>query len=191
MFARLRERAPTANAELDELHRQHARDHELVDELTLRVDALEAAAPGDATAKALQNLDISVKAYAAFLWDHMGREEAVILPAAQRHLTAQDWAHVDAAFKLNRDPNFGGETDKEYRHLFSRIANAANDWRRRAPCLARLGNNRRLINAHYHPLMPSGKVRGAKSKTQPSRRPAPDTSGVATTGMRRIRKAFR
>ena len=53
----------------------------------------------------------------------MGREEGVILPAAQRHLLAEDWAAIDAAFAENRDPNFGGDTDKEYRQLFSRIVN--------------------------------------------------------------------
>ena len=53
----------------------------------------------------------------------MGREEGVILPAAQRHLLPEDWAAIDAAFAENRDPNFGGDTDKEYRQLFSRIVN--------------------------------------------------------------------
>jgi hemerythrin-like domain-containing protein len=69
-----------------------------------------------------------VKAYASFLWDHMGREEGVILPAAQRHLNDADWAEIDAAFRMNRDPQFGGESDKEYRQLFSRIVNAAPAW---------------------------------------------------------------
>jgi nucleotide-binding universal stress UspA family protein/hemerythrin-like domain-containing protein len=128
LFARLRERTPSVDAELDELQRQHVRDIELVDQLKLRVDAIEDAAAGEAAAKALRELDAAVKAYASFLWDHMGREETVILPAAQRHLTAQDWALVDAAFAQNRDPDFGGEAEREYRHLFSRIVNAANDW---------------------------------------------------------------
>lgn len=57
----------------------------------------------------------------------MGREEGVILPAAQRWLAADDWAEIDAAFADNRDPNFGGDTDKAYRQLFSRIVNATWD----------------------------------------------------------------
>jgi hypothetical protein len=44
-------------------------------------------------------------------------------PAAQRHLLPGDWAAIDAAFAENRDPDFRGDTDKEYRQLFSRIVN--------------------------------------------------------------------
>ena len=69
-----------------------------------------------------------MQAYASFLWDHMGREEGVILPAAQRHLNDADWADIDAAFRMNRDPHFGSDSDKEYRQLFSRIVNAAPGW---------------------------------------------------------------
>ncbi len=68
-------------------------------------------------------MGVETARYAAFLWDHMGREEGVILPAAQRHLLPEDWAAIDAAFTENRDPDFRGETDKEYRQLFSRIVN--------------------------------------------------------------------
>jgi hypothetical protein len=49
----------------------------------------------------------------------------VILPAAQRHLLADDWASIDAAFAENRDPMSGGSTDKEFRQLFSRIVHHA------------------------------------------------------------------
>jgi len=123
LFRRLRERTESVSVELDELERQHVRDRELVVELARRVEALAAA--GSDTATQVAQLDDAVKAYAAFLWEHMGREEGAILPAAQRYLTEADWAEIDAAFEQNRDPNFGGETEKEFRHLFSRIVNAA------------------------------------------------------------------
>jgi hemerythrin-like domain-containing protein len=122
LFRRLRERTTTCHAELDELERQHERDHELVAGLARQVETL-AAADGEARLQATLALDEAVAQYARFLWDHMGREEGVILPAAQRHLLAEDWAAIDAAFAENRDPDFGGEADKEYRHLFSRIVN--------------------------------------------------------------------
>jgi hemerythrin-like domain-containing protein len=117
LFRRLRERAPQYGAELDELERQHERDRQMVAELEARV-AQEA---GDATA--LADLQGAVQAYAAFIWEHLGREEGVILPAAHRHLTPEDWAEIDAAFAQNSDPRFGGETDREFRRLFSRIVN--------------------------------------------------------------------
>ena len=55
----------------------------------------------------------------------MGREEGVILPLAQRHLTDEDWTEINAAFQQNRDPRFGGDTDAEFKRLFSRIVNLA------------------------------------------------------------------
>jgi nucleotide-binding universal stress UspA family protein/hemerythrin-like domain-containing protein len=120
LFRRLRERTPVVNAELDELERQHERDRQLVDEIATLVDALEGA--GDATRMSMtRTLEDAVARYATFLWDHMGREEGVILPAAQRHLDADDWAAIDAAFAANADPRFGSETDRDFRHLFSRI----------------------------------------------------------------------
>ena len=123
LFRRLRERTSSVHAELDELERQHDRDHLLVDDLAARVDVLEHAADETARAVALKSLDDAVGRYANFLWEHMGREEGVILPAAMRHLTAQDWAEIDVAFSANDDPRFGADTDREYRQLFSRIVN--------------------------------------------------------------------
>ena len=64
--------------EPDELERQHVLDHLLVDDLAREVEVLADA------------LYERVQAYAAFLWEHMGREEGVIIPAAQRHLSEAD-----------------------------------------------------------------------------------------------------
>jgi nucleotide-binding universal stress UspA family protein/hemerythrin-like domain-containing protein len=122
LFLRLRERTTSCHAELDELERQHLRDEQLVTALAQRVEALSAA-EGEARLSATHALEDEVARYAAFLWDHMGREEGVILPSAQRHLLPKDWTEIDAAFTENRDPNFRGDTDKEYRQLFSRIVN--------------------------------------------------------------------
>jgi len=123
LFARLRERTTSCDAELDELHRQHERDTLLVDALSQRVDALESS-DGQARIAATRALEDEVARYARFLWDHLGREEGVILPAAHRHLLPGDWAQIDAAFAANRDPLAGG-ADKEFRQLFSRIVNHA------------------------------------------------------------------
>jgi len=126
LFRRLRERTPVVNAELDELERQHERDCQLVEEIGALVEALAGA--GAATRASLaRTLEEAVGRYATFQWDHMGREEGVVLPAAQRHLDADDWAAIDAAFAENADPRFGsGEADGDFRHLFSRIVNLAN-----------------------------------------------------------------
>ena len=128
LFKRLRERTGELDAELDELEHQHHRDHQLVAELATMVEALASCEDAASALAATRALEPAVQAYASFLWDHMGREEGVILPAAQRHLSEADWAEIDAAFRLNRDPQFSGESDKEYRQLFSRIVNVAPGW---------------------------------------------------------------
>jgi nucleotide-binding universal stress UspA family protein/hemerythrin-like domain-containing protein len=128
LFRRLRERTDSVNAELDELQRQHHRDHQLVAELAAQVESLAMCQDASARLTITRALEASVQSYASFLWDHMGREEGVILPAAQRHLSDADWSTIDAEFQKNRDPSFGGDTDKEYRQLFSRIVNAAPGW---------------------------------------------------------------
>jgi nucleotide-binding universal stress UspA family protein/hemerythrin-like domain-containing protein len=119
LFRKLRARTSDLDAELDELERQHARDRELVAELAA-LTAGVASGAGD-----LAELDRAVARYATFMWDHLGREEGVVLPAAERHLTAADWAEIDAAFTQNGDPRFGGDDDGEFRRLFSRIVNLA------------------------------------------------------------------
>jgi len=120
LFRRLRERTSAVDAELDELERQHERDHQLVAEL-------ESLVAGDSVDMA--RLETAVSHYAQFIWDHMGREEGVILPAAQRYLTDDDWVAIDDAFESNNDPRFAGDTDMQYRRLFSRIVNLAGEAR--------------------------------------------------------------
>lgn len=119
LFRKLRERTSAANPELDELERQHLRDQQMVAELVIAVDQY---AEGT---KSAPDLEKAVSNYAKFIWEHMGREEGVILPEAQRYLTDADWSEINAAFSENCDPRFGGETDAEYKHLFSRIVNLA------------------------------------------------------------------
>ena len=51
----------------------------------------------------------------------MGREEAAILPAAQRHLTAEDWVLIEDAF--GSDPAIRGTSAGALasQHLLERI----------------------------------------------------------------------
>jgi nucleotide-binding universal stress UspA family protein/hemerythrin-like domain-containing protein len=118
LFDRLRARTIEVDAELDELERQHARDAEWIAELGRMV---EGVAAGATTAAKLEG---EVGRYATFTWEHLGREEGVILPAAERHLTLDDWTALANAFAGNREPRFAEEADAEYRRLFARIVNA-------------------------------------------------------------------
>lgn len=98
IFSRLRRRDPAWDVELGELERQHRRDAEHRDDLAQALDALEAAAP-DSRLAATQALDECVGAYARFLWEHIGREEGVLWPAARRLLSDADWAAVQASIE--------------------------------------------------------------------------------------------
>ncbi len=117
LFRKLRERTAAANPELDELERQHVRDEQMVSELAAQV---ERYAAGEVTPGEMEQ---DVARYAQSIWEHMGREEGVILPLAQQYLTNEDWIEINEAFQKNRDPRFGGDTDAEFKRLFSRIVN--------------------------------------------------------------------
>ncbi|NJD33333.1 MAG: universal stress protein UspA [Betaproteobacteria bacterium] len=117
LFSKLRQRTPLFDSELEELSRQHARDNALVDELAATVERYIEGSTS------LVEVDQVLNRYAKFAWEHMGREEGVILPAAQRHLTEADWAEINDAFQKNSDPRFGGRTDDEFKRLFSRLVN--------------------------------------------------------------------
>ncbi len=59
--------------------------------------------------------------YVGFYLDHMRVEEAELLPAACKLLSAAQWAELDAAFAVDRDPLAGGVADRQYDRLFTRI----------------------------------------------------------------------
>ena len=127
LFRKLRERTSTVDAEIDELERQHVRDRSLVAELEAGVEAVARAHDPASAMAATGELEQSVKRYADLHWEHMGREEGVILPAAQQYLTAEDWESITAAFLEDPQIRLGGETDVEYHHLIARIVRLAAD----------------------------------------------------------------
>lgn len=127
LFARLRERTHAVDADLDELERQHARDRELAEELAAAVNALASAADTGAAVRASRDLETLVGRYADFHWDHMGREESAILPAARQHLTAGDWEDIDAAFTHDEAIALHGPVDEAYHRLIARIAALRGD----------------------------------------------------------------
>lgn len=122
LFPRLRERCPELVDTLDRLDRDHAHGEHAVRDLAHALLAWEVL--GEPRREAFeQALDSYINAYLT----HMGLEESQILPAAREHLTAADWATLDAAFAENRDPlaGHGAKDDDLYAPLFSRILMSA------------------------------------------------------------------
>jgi hemerythrin-like domain-containing protein len=122
LFARLRARTGDVDAAIGELEAQHGEGEALVHGLEHALTRYEFDAKGAAG----PFLDL-VERYAKFYFDHMRLEEEVILPAANKYLTPEDWAVLDHEFSLNKDPLAGGEyKEKEgFDKLFSLIVNIA------------------------------------------------------------------
>ena len=117
LFPKVAARAPEAAAAIAQLDREHAGGEAAVRELQHLLLGWELMGDGrrEAFASALQN-------YIRFYLEHMRLEEAVVLPAAQRHLGPADWAEIDAAFAGNPNPLLHGpERDPAYDRLFTRI----------------------------------------------------------------------
>lgn len=120
VFRKLRERTSECDETLDELERQHAQGHALVEELGAAIDAYES----DPSTK-FEAFASTAERFATHQMAHMRLETKVILPAARKHFTAQDWAEIDRAFAANGDPRFSVDNDEEFRALFARILNLA------------------------------------------------------------------
>jgi len=119
LFARLRERDPSAAVAIDELEADHRRaPEELRDLRAALVSATTSAA-------AATRFLAGVRAYGQAIKAHIAHEEKDILPRARTALTEADWAAIDAAFLDNSDPLFGETAQAEFRNLYHRIVNLA------------------------------------------------------------------
>ena len=121
LFPRVRLRSREGAEVLDRLDADHAwsaaRVRELEHEL-LAFEMMNDAPDGAARRAAFEKaMDDYIDAYL----EHIRTEEKVVLPLAERVLTAADWAELDAAFMQNRDPLTRREGDDAYRPLFKRI----------------------------------------------------------------------
>ena len=119
LFARLAERAPDTRPLVEELRKEHVRGAELVRELESALIAFEVNG-----ARELPAFDAAVNAYAQFHWDHMRKEEELVLPLAEKHLTEADWRWIEDAFAGNRDP-IADLRERDFEQLYQRIVNLA------------------------------------------------------------------
>lgn len=119
LFARLAERAPEARPLIEELSKEHVRGAQLVRDLESALLAFEVNG-----AREFAAFDAAVSAYAEFHWEHMRKEEALLLPLAERHLTEADWRWIEDAFAGNRDP-IADLRERDFERLYNRIVNLA------------------------------------------------------------------
>jgi nucleotide-binding universal stress UspA family protein/hemerythrin-like domain-containing protein len=118
LFRKLREHTSEFNETLDLLERQHVEGRELVDALERSVTRYEADTSGG-----YEQFADAVRRFVTAQEQHMRLETRVVLPAAYRHLSTDDWNEIGKAFAENGDPRFNADTSEEFRQLFIRILN--------------------------------------------------------------------
>ncbi|MCZ2104710.1 MAG: hemerythrin domain-containing protein [Burkholderiales bacterium] len=119
-FPPVARRAPELAETLQQLEQDHAGSEQEVRHLQHLLLAWELM--GESRRETFAN---ALGKYITFYLEHMRLEETMIIPAAHKYCTPEDWAAMDAAFAENRDPFAQAEPDPEYERLFSRIVRSA------------------------------------------------------------------
>jgi hemerythrin-like domain-containing protein len=121
LFPKIAREVPACAAVIARLDRDHQQSEKAVRELQHLLLGWELL--GDSRrARFMSELAL----YLHFYLDHMHVEEHDVLPHAEKALSEQDWAELDAAFAANRDPlSSGGPVDETYARLFTRIVMTA------------------------------------------------------------------
>jgi hemerythrin-like domain-containing protein len=121
LFPKVAERVPETRELIAQLDREHELGESNVRELQHLLLAWELLGESRRAAFAT-----ATKRFLDFYLEHMRLEETVILPAALKVLSAEDWKTIDAAFETNCDPLTGQyPRDPIYDQLFTRIVNTA------------------------------------------------------------------
>jgi len=121
LFPKVVKASPKVLGAVDRLERDHMYSEKAARELQHQLLAWELL--GSSRRAAFQD---AFRKYVDFYLDHMHLEEEVILPEAEKTLSASDWAEIDAAFEKNADPLTGNyPPSAKYENLFSLIVQRA------------------------------------------------------------------
>jgi hemerythrin-like domain-containing protein len=118
LFAKLRQRSAEALQYIEQLEEEHRQGEARINSLRSALEAYRTV--GDA---GFAGFKMALTIYLEQEWHHMNTEEHYVFPLARKHLTAEDWAEIDAAFLANGNPWEGPAG--EYAALFSKIVNTA------------------------------------------------------------------
>ncbi len=120
LFPRIRARTRDIDPVLDQLAREHAAGAQAIRELEQAFVRYEAR--GEAEFPAFAEC---AERYVTRYFDHMRREEEVVMSVARDVLTAQDLLEIEAAFATHRDPLAGTTPATDPVELFRTIVNLA------------------------------------------------------------------
>jgi len=116
LFRLLRSRTREFDRELARLEREHIEEEQTYYELARALRRYQNSNEDGEAAFAH-----TLERFAEAAWEHMRFEEEVILPAAARYLSPEDWKEIGEAFFRNADPRFGREPDEEFHRLFGEL----------------------------------------------------------------------
>lgn len=119
LFARVRDRSPTAAPVLEELERQHHDGPAKLNDIRIALGHYEAGVSGASAA-----LVTAVDRFADFYWRHMAMEERELLPLAEASLSDADWEWVAAGFTGN-DPLHPSAQTADFWRLLQEIVQRA------------------------------------------------------------------
>ncbi len=108
----LKDRAPDLEGELVDLEAEHAK---LRDGTMKLSEALRQVLAEELVDRTL--LQDMAREFLDVYRHHIAREEREIFPAAERILSAAEWAEIDARLESREDPLFGGEVAERYNRL--------------------------------------------------------------------------
>jgi hemerythrin-like domain-containing protein len=120
LFPALRARSGALSETLARLDADHAHGEAGLMKLAMQLIEYEQLGPAGGAAFAA-----AIEQYVDAYLRHMEAEEREVLPAAERTLTPEDWATIDAAFAANRDPLTGHAPEAQFEALFRRIVTLA------------------------------------------------------------------
>ena len=119
LFCSLRERDPSAAGLIDALEAEHREGEVRIGTLGRALAAFERDRGDPAPFTG------AVEDYARFQWEHIRKEEDVLMPLAERALTDDDWARIASAFAENDNPLYGIRPKDEAALLYRKILDLA------------------------------------------------------------------
>ncbi len=126
LFARLRSATHEADKILGRLEEEHRSGNEArarLKEVFNRIVLVETAV--------IKAFAVDASTYVAFQFEHMRVEEDIVLPLAERTLSADDWHAIASAFLDDSDPRFGWDARDEFSKLLLQIQSMSATFRKK------------------------------------------------------------